>query len=346
MDIKSEIWRQWGQFSLTYPESWSGLILLAFYLVLLARFLFLRRDDFKRMDAKAWLAFAFTLLGLLLANTTFVLSQNTRSAILITPVSVLRSPPTLSLLALFLVSALSLWLGAGPGALAGIFAGVTSAWVYPQILIDTFAWAAWGAALGSLWQQPYRGKVFDFLRLPLIVPLSATLGPLLVLSLNRLIESIHLSTLLMIDYATAPIRDAGLIWLLNGLVQGIIFTLLFWLWPRLRPVQRSDKSSVFRRSVRARLMIALVPLLILSIFFSIMAVTQKAVSLAREQALGEMARSAETAASGLANFYYTGSNLLEEFSASLASGPPEERASLLRTDRRVVPFFPRTLVGE
>ncbi|MCD4738573.1 MAG: hypothetical protein K8R89_04865, partial [Anaerolineae bacterium] len=289
------------------------------------------------MGLKAWLVFVTILFLLLPANAGLILSRPAAGALLIAPVTVLRSPPTLSLLALLVVSALSLWLGPGPGAIAGLWVGVTSAWVSPQILTDTFALAAWGALLGCLWYQPYRGRFFDLLRLTMVIPVVAAVGPLWVLSFNRLVESIHLGTLLAIDYTAAPFRDAGLIWLLNGLVAGVIFTLLFWLFPRLRPAQRSDKSSVFSHSLRARLMIALVPLLVLSVVFSVMTVTQQAISLARQQALEEMSRSADNAASGTANFYYTGANLLEEFSANPALREPDTRVAILQTDRRVVP---------
>ncbi len=344
MGVKFEIWRQLGQFSLTYPGSWTGFLLLGLYLILGAWVLFVRRNDFKRMELKAWLVFVVALFLLLPASAGLIISRPAGGSLLIAPVTMLRSPPMLSLLALFIVSTLSLWLGPGPGAFAGLFVGVAGAWVAPQILIDTFAWAAWGMLLGELWQQPYRGKLFDILRLPLVVPVGAVLGPLIVLSFNRLVESMHLGTLLVIDYAAAPFRDAGLLWLLNGLVVGIIFTVLFGLWPSMRPAQRSDKISIFRSSLRARLMIALLPLLVLSIVFSIMAVTRQAISLARQQALEEMARSADTAASGIANFYYTGANLLEEFSVDPALREPETRAAVLRTDRRVVPFFQEMLL--
>ncbi|MEA3310329.1 MAG: ATP-binding protein [Chloroflexota bacterium] len=344
MGIKFEIWRQPGQFSLMFPESWVGFILMGLYLVLGVGFLFARRNDFKRMDLKAWFIFVVTLFLLLPASAGLIVSRSVGGVLLIVPVTVLRSPPTLSLVALLIVSALSLWWGPGPGAVAGFLAGVASAWVSPQILVDTFAWAVWGMLLGELWQQPYQGSLFDILRLPSVVPVGAALAPLILLSFNRLVESMSLGTLLVVDYAVAPFRDAGLLWLLSGLAVGIIFTVLFWLWPDIRPVQRSDIISLFRRSLRARLMIALVPLLVLSIVFSIMAVTQQALSLARQQALGEMARSADTAASGIANFYYTGSNLLEEFSVAPALREPDTRAAVLQTDRRVVPFFQEMLL--
>ena len=344
MGVRFEIWRQPGQFSLMYPGSWGGFMLLGVYLVLWAWFLFTRRQDFRRMGRQDGFVFGVFLLLLLPANAGLILSRPATGALFIAPVTVLRSPPALSLLTLLVVSVFSLWLGPGPGAIAGLWGGVTSAWISPQILTDTFALAAWGALLGSLWYQPYRGRFFDFLRLTLVIPVVATVGPLLLLSSNRLIESIHLGILLAIDYTAVPFRDAGLLWLLNGLVIGIIFTLFFRLFPHLRPGQRSDQSSIFSRSLRARLMIALVPLLVLSVIFSVMAVTQQAISLARQQALGEMSRSADNAASGTANFYYTGANLLEEFSANPALREPDTRVAILQIDRRVVPFFQEMLL--
>ncbi len=132
----------------------------------------------------------------------------------------------------------------------------------------------------------------------------AAFVPLPLLSFNRLMEAALDSGLLALDYALVPLRSALWVWLVTGLVVGVaLLPALLFKPTRLVP-QPGRVVSVFSRSLRARFMVVILPLLVIGIILSILAVSSRALTLARQQALDEMARSAQNAGDGIVNFYY------------------------------------------
>ena len=131
--------------------------------------------------------------------------------------------------------------------------------------------------------------------------------------------------------------------MLSSVGVGIILQLIF-LNPAWRPPQRSDVVSVYSRSLRARFLVFSIPLVLLIIVLSVLAVTSRAITLAREQAVAEMSRSADNASERLRQFHYTAPNLLTTFAEDPALLDPERRTQALRTDRQVVPFFQELLI--
>jgi len=240
---------------------------------------------------------------------------------------------------MLIVSGIAIFLGSGPGLMAGLFAGFMRAWVTTQVLNDVMAWAVWGFLVGWAVRQHYKGRLFALLRQPVVAGIAATIPSLFVLGINRFVESVPFGGLIAIDHASTPFQSDWLIWVIAGGASGAFFSLAFIFFPSLRLPKRPYVPSFFTQSLRARFMVALIPVLMLGMGLSILTVTRQAVTLARQQALGEMARSAASAAEGIASFYYTGSNLLKQFAVNTALLNPELQQQVLEEDRQVVPFF-------
>ncbi|MBN1487843.1 MAG: HAMP domain-containing protein, partial [Anaerolineae bacterium] len=106
--------------------------------------------------------------------------------------------------------------------------------------------------------------------------------------------------------------------------------------------------SIYGRSLRVRFVFTIIPVVLLSMVFSIVAVASRAVSLAREQSLVEMGRSASNASDGILHFYYTGLNLIATFAddVELLSENPDVRGAILEKDRQIVAFFQELLLTD
>ncbi|MGC9400312.1 MAG: HAMP domain-containing protein, partial [Anaerolineae bacterium] len=339
MGIELDLWHEFTGFSLTLPQTLLGVIVLGLYAVACGLLLFRLRDDFRTLGLRGWLGLLLALLLIIPASSTLVVGRSWEGILLPAVAGTLHAPPSLSLPMMLLVAGVAVFLGAGPGLVAGLWAGVARGWVTTQALNDVMALALWGFVVGWAVHQCYDERIFAWLRRPLFAALVATLPGLMLLSFNRLIESFPSGGLVAIDHAFTLFQAAWLVWLLPAGVAGFAFTGLFLLFPRLRPPQGPRRPSLFSRSLRARFMIVFLPILILGMGLSILAVTRQAIRLARDQALGEMARSAENAAEGIANFYYTGANLLKQFAANPAFLDPALQQQVLENDRQVVPFF-------
>ncbi len=339
MNIELHVWHGFRGFSLTLPQTLLGLGLSGLYAVVCVWLLFNRRGDFKQLSPRGWVGLLAGLALLVPTSSMLMLQRSWEGALSTASAGILPVLPSLSLPVMITVAGIGIFLGAGPGLVAGLFAGLARALVMTQALNDVMALAAWGGLVGWAVRQRYQGRLFSLLRQPVIAGVVAVLPGLLILGFNRFVDSIQYGGLVAIDHASTPFQSDGGIWLIAGGVSGLVFTLGFAFFSRLRPPKQPLVPSFFSQSLRMRFMVALIPVLMLGMGLSILTVTRQAVTLARQQALGEMARSAASAAEGIASFYYTGSNLLKQFVVNPALQDSEQRQKLLEEDRQMVPFF-------
>ncbi len=336
-------------FSLEPSLNLSSIALTFLYVALTGWLLWRYRDNFIALDRKeAWLLTG-ALAVLFPAHAVLVLVYRA-SPVTGAPATILAATPPAPLLAMLLVACISAWLGPAPGLAAGLLAGLISATFYPIPLNDIFSFMAWGLVIGILLNQPFKGVVFDILRFPLVALPIASAAAVGFLTFNRLVESLTTSaasSLMAIDYSLSLLRNEFPLWFLAGFSQGLLLQLIF-INPKLRPSQRSDVVSAYSRSLRARFMIIIIPIVLLSIILSVLAVTTRAVRLARVQSLNEMSRTAMNASDAILQFYYTGLNLLSTFAEepALIYGERELRSNILEMDRQVFPFFQELLLTD
>jgi len=338
-----DFWRQAIMFSLEFPLALPNICLSLFYVILGAWFLWARKSDFGHLRGRRWLGFAGALVMIFPAQAFLILHRQEVGVLPTATIGVLPSTSAISLLGTMLVMAVTIWFGPGPGFLLSLVAGLAWARFYPLTFTDLLAFASWAAVAGWCLYQRYRGELFDLLRHPVLVLPVSIFVPIALFSLSRLVANWPLGALQAVDYLVSIWYDEFALWLTAGLSLGFIFQLIFFkaAW---RPELQVDKVSVYNRSLRARLMMITMPLIILSIAASVLAVTTRAIRLAREQSLAEMSRSASNASAAISNFYYTGRNLLSTFSEDTTLLDPQMRRHSLEVDRQVVPFFKQLLL--
>jgi len=341
--MKLDFWRNPGDFGLEFPLEFFSILISALYLALLFWGLWKRRNDFIRMSKNSRVFFA---LGLFLAGFTSGLLVLRRGQLGVLPTSslgIIPSIPAIPLVAFAIVMVTATWLGPGPGLAANLFASSVGAWFSPLTFSDLLAFSSWGGVVGLCLHQSYTGELFNLLRRPVVaIPLTSVV-PVFLFSISQLAANAPSGGLQAADYFITLWSNGFLLWAVAGVVIGGGIQLAF-LNPAWRPVQRADKVSVYSSSLRARLMLITMPLVVLSIVLSVFAVASRAMSLARQQSLSEMQRSASIAGSSIAQFFITGQNLLMTFAEDPALSDPTLRQHTLEIDRQVVPFFQELLL--
>lgn len=346
MGLKLTWWVTPARFTLVFPETWPGVLLFSLYSLLSLWLLYRRRTDFRIYRPTEMLLVTLGLLVTGFASGLLVVSADLAGFFEITPFSQLTNPPAVSLIALGILSAIAIWLGPGPGLIGWVFLGVAQSGFSSLSANDIFAFALWGYCTGLAVHQGYSGRYFGTIRTPLIAMSTGALTLLVSLSLNRFAEAAPPFGPNALEGMLSAFNTGWLLWLLCGLGIGALFTLLQLIAPELRPQIRADTIPVTQKSLRARVLVVLIPLIMASVIVSVVTVTDRAMQLAVQQAMGELDRTAAIASGGIELFDVSGRNLLEKFSAERQLTAPESIQSTLETQRRLVPFFQEMLLTD
>lgn len=343
MDI--QLLREPGGLSLEFPVWFPNLILLAGYILLVLWMIWHERETFRKLDRRSGLILAGLILLVIPAYRFLVIYWARGAVIPPGPMNVLPFTSSISLLGILLVAAVTYGFGAGPGLLASLVAGLAWARYTPLIPTDVLALAMWGYLAGALLYQRYRGDVFRILRQPLAAFLSASFVTVCLLSLSRLSASRLLDGLRIIDFVVVLWSNELPLWLVVGALLGGIFQLVA-LNPDWRLVETADQPSFYSRSLSAQFMVFSVPLVVLSVLFSVFAVTNRSVRLAQEQSLQEMQRSTANAGESIRQFYITGRNVIDAVTREprLLDPDPGVQAQALDIALNVVPYFQQLLL--
>ncbi len=341
--MEFKLWFQSQPWTLIYPQSIGEITYLLAMTALTLRLLFGSREQF-RLPKKKLLLFLLLLAFILSFNRFAVLRAKDVRGWLTVAGAFVPYTPTLSLAALFIVALVALLFGAGPGLVAGLLAGLMTGHLIPLPLGDIFAWGLLGWTSGYLFHQRYREAFFRLLRLPIVALPVAVFLAFFVISLGFFVAALPGGTLAALDNVLLFFHDAWLVWMVGPLSVGLLLTLLSLILPGLRPRQETLEPSLFSRSLRARFMLLLIPLLLLGLIGSVLAVTDRSIYLAESQKLMEMERSAESVQRDITYFHYTASNLMKQFADEPALLDPARRESALKFDLHVLPLFQELLL--
>lgn len=344
MELGFEPWLQLAATAPVFPDTLSGKLLLGLYCTLAILFLISRRREFQGRKLEHWIVFVIGLGAIFLTSRALVLTYAPNGVRPAYPLPMLSAPPSVSLAALVIVAAISIWFGAGPGLIAGVVMGLARGIFLPQPFNDVFSFGAWGAFAGVMVNQRFRERIFGLLRQPIVAMLFAGFFPLTLQSVNRFFEVPFGIT--AIESTLETFVTSSAIWAIGGLMVGMVYSLLFVVEAKWRPYQETDAIHIINRSLRARFLMFLIPVIVLGVIGSVVAVTIQAMNLARRQAISQMDRSAAIAADGIAHFYVTGLNLLNTFAADPKILQSETQQQTLKTDLQVVPFFQEFLLTD
>ncbi len=338
--------RKPGVLSLELPQAIPSLLLLLGYLLWMGWILWQARKGFRKLTPASVAPFLVLLTAIMPLYRLLAVSSGGDLVVPPGPISVLPLVSALSIPGLALIGVIAYIYGPAPGLIAGLVGSIAWARYTPLLLTDGLALASWGYLAGTLLHQRFRGDVFRIIRQPVIASLLASLATVLQLSLSRLLAAPPANSLLLIDYVVILWRNELPVWLLGGLVIGSAAQLALLIKPAWRLPVRGEESSVYSRSLSVQFMAFVVPLVILSVFFSVLAVTSRSVALAREQAVDQMARSAAVANDGILKFHLTGRSLIEAFAEEprLMSPDLEQQLDALGITLRVTPYFRQMLL--
>ncbi|MGC9522971.1 MAG: ATP-binding protein [Anaerolineae bacterium] len=340
-----EVLRDPGSFSLELPLSILSLVLLVANLSLIAWILWHHRNRLASLGITRWIVLGITLVLIPLVHRFLAVSWAEEVVIPPGPMNVLPFSSAISLPGILLIAAMAYALGPAPGLIAALVGGLTWARYTPLIVTDVLALSMWGYLAGAFLHQHYRGDVFKILRQPLAAFTLASFITVLLLSGSRLAASRLSDGLRIIDFVVVLWRNELPLWMIVGFGLGVVFQAIarnpVWRLP-----QHGDIPSIYSRSLAAQFMVLSVPLVVLSMLFSVFAVTNRSLSLAREQSILEMQRSAITAGKHIQQFYVTGRSLVQAFSQEpqLLSTDSRLQDETLNIALRVVPFFQQMLL--
>ncbi len=335
----------WGTGSLPYfewPSRWESVLLLGLYVALLLIVLARSWQDFSALRGRRLLLFILLLLLTPLLNRVLILGF---------PASDLLPPPLLAaepavpgfpILGLLPVVPAAIWLGVGPATVLGLVAGLFRSTTH--ILFEPLTLALQVALLAFFLRQDFRGGFAHFLRQPL--------GAFLILVL--LIQPVVLVSLLVgeyrpgqglavLDYVLALMSITIPLAFIEALAYGLLFQVVYLLFPRARPVQIARRSPPYARTLNRRFLFLFIPLFV--IFFSalVYAVAVSAMNTATRLAVDAMVRDARNGADGIGEFISTGQSLIRQFSIApqIWSGNAEACQAQLQTFVQMLPYFSR-----
>lgn len=336
-----------GPWSVEFPMSLTSLLLLVGGLALWGYTLWRWLSNSRNLTGRRLVTFLVLLVVLVPAQRFFAVSWAGSRMVTPGPVTVVPFRSSVSLVAMVIIAGLAYAFGSGPGLIAGLVSGLALASYIPLIPTDILALSSWGGIIGVLLHQRYRGDVFRALRQPLVAVPLASFVTVLLLSLSRLGASRLDDVLQFIDFVVVLWRHELPLWIVLGFGVGAVYQAVA-LNPAWRLPQEGNRPSFYGASLRGQFMALTVPLVILSTLFSLLAVTNHSVNLARDQLHREMARSAAAAGEIIRQFYITGNSLIEESARQpgLLTGDALAREDIMETARRVVPFFHQLLLVE
>lgn len=342
-----ELLRRPLSFSLEMPLQLTSLLTLFTYVALAAIAIWRRQRDFRRLSRRAWVYLGVGLVLLIPAQHFFVLSREP-GLLLSGSYDAFLFTSAISLLGTAGLLVIAYRFGPGPGLIAGLVAGLSWARFVPLIASDVLVWALWGFLMGYWLHQRYKGEIFQICREPFVAVVLSAFAVVFLLSLSRMAASQFEEGLHILDFAVALWRSEIPLWMLDAVILGLGLQLTLILKPGWRLDRPIDQSSFLSRSLRAQFMIISIPLVILSTVFSLLAVANRGVMLAREQSLQEMQRNARSAADNMQRFYITGSSLLQTFSEdpALHTTDSEALATTLDVVIQGVPFFQDLILSD
>ncbi|VAW41881.1 hypothetical protein MNBD_CHLOROFLEXI01-1801 [hydrothermal vent metagenome] len=314
------LWGVSGNISLDLPNRAVGYLLLllcfSLFVYLIARY----RPVYQRFSQKQWVWTVALSLGGFFASQLFPLHLPFN----LPPVAQL--PDNAAVLLSFIPLLLAGIMLGTPGALlVGTFTGLGFSLGQTHQLFEIFWGAFTAVSIARLIQQPYKGRIYDWLRQPVLV---GGLAGLLFTVLRGI------STFVAVDVAGLSALDQALVvaaasfWprLLEGLLAGGAVSFILRSLPNLQPSQ-SLISPPTHRSLQNRLQLNYFAFAALLILLSITVVYNLAISVSTRLIIDQMAYNATVVSTEIPQFVSQLDSQLTLFD--------EDQAALLSADTAV-----------
>ncbi|MBN1122518.1 MAG: HAMP domain-containing protein [Anaerolineae bacterium] len=236
---------------------WLGYVAALVYALLAGFFLTRYRHSFNKLKKQRWILFAVCLITAPLLDRAFVVTIPSIGTQTEVAAGVFGFVPLM---------AAALWLGSGPAGLVGLVSGMTHALFVSGRLTQPVEMALVGILLAIVFNQPYRGKLARWLRLPLVaVPLVAILAAW-PLELAGIFTTGRAGLLANLERTISYIFPVLEIYLLTGLIAAALFQIVLARRSAWQPV-RDDQLVVapWQKHLNRRLLYTFAPPAVLSI---------------------------------------------------------------------------------
>jgi PAS domain S-box-containing protein len=338
-----ELWGATVAPRLALPERPLGFVLLLVYGVLLATAVYQQRHHWRRLYGREWMLIGFFFFASLIFSQLFLVFLSSDNQL--SPLGTTRNPVAILVsFGAFPLLAAAVAIGPPAALVAGLGSGLGRALWQSHQLLDPFHFAL-AAYLAAVWlQQNYYGRVYQWLRQPIVSALLALLAlvPLVGLATFAYSDS-NASSLAAFDLAASTATAHILPLLLEALLSGILVTLLLIGLPQWQPGQRPAAPSPQQRSLNYRLLTSfsvyafgLLSILLLLGF-------RQVVNTATGLVVNQMAHDGRAVSAKIPDFLAHRQNLLVQFSqdASLLDHDVAAQEQTLRQLFRTGDFYRR-----
>lgn len=340
-----ELWGATDVLALTFPSSLLEYVLLALYGLILAYVLYRYRDNFGELKLQQWALVIGLSLVSFLVSQLFPIRFSFDDQL--SPLSVAQNPVTT--LTLF-AAAPFLLAGAVFNPIAalivGLFSGLGRALGQTHHVYTLFHFAFAAVLAAACLQQNYFGRIYQWLRHPVISGAASTASVTVLLGLATFATSdVSASNLASLDLALST--AAANFWplLIEGAVGGGIVSVTLMGLPHLRP-QRAFIPSPAQRSLRRRLLTNFAVFALLLTVLLAGVVFHLSVRVSTRLVINQMAHNAQTVSAAIPDFQAQLQNLLTQYNENerLLSNNGTESENTLKQMFRVSPMYRRILL--
>ncbi|MHB0874867.1 MAG: ATP-binding protein [Anaerolineae bacterium] len=249
------------------------------------------------------------------------------------------SVPALLLVAVALGAAYTPMLEA---VLLGALASLGTAVWYSHNPLTVLEGAYVAFFMSSLLTQPYRGKLYWWLRQPLVAaPLSVLLAlPVALLSAHAVTPGPQLTAIVAAAYLAG---GNGVALLAQAVVAGLLLQIVY-LTPAGKPVPVPSRVAPHDRSIRARVLATYLPAATISLLLATLVLLRSATQSATSLALAEAARDASSTSQRLARLIEDGQGFLAAVVVDDDLGSRSRRQAYLDESLTLSPSFTALLL--
>ena len=318
--------------TLVFPSQILGYLLEGVYLLLVGRFFFVYRQEWRNWPLARW-AGLVAALGLgFVASGLFLVFLPGPEILPLPNLTEIPDLPGVPLLGVLLIFVAGIGMGVGPAILVGGAAGLGHALGLSGRGTQVVEFALLAAAVAFLLRQEYQGVGFAWLRRPIwagvVGGLMASLVTFPFLLTGAGPETPILSA---VDYAWSHTRAAILPNLLEWGLAGLLVESVFVLSPALLPRPVRLVPPPYEYSLTRRFLYVLLPFFLVTMIVLLVAVTDIATDSATDLTLKQMSHDARVASEAIPDLDLISTNLLTQIAhdENLLLGSQGERQAIM-----------------
>ena len=238
-----------------------GRLLLVLYVFLFVGILYARRDDFRPIRGRRLTLFLILLLVTIPLNNVLWLSFSNSNVLPPPAVPMVPPAPSVPLLGSVSILLVGALFGAGPAMVTGLVAGLVRGGLHSSRVLAPFELAIFGLVLGVLLQQTFQGRLWQWLRQPLVAGLVGSACHWVALWFG-IYGATSGSALSALDYTQSLLFASLAAVFLGGLISGLVGQAAYAIVPGVRPSPGESRVAPHLRSMSRRLLSVLIPFIV------------------------------------------------------------------------------------